>query len=149
MPAKPLIERARALRAEEQRPEGLLWSKLRNRGLAGWKWRRQVPRGPYIVDFLCAELGLVVELDGGQHVDQADYDELRTAWLEASGLRVIRFWNHEVIEDIDAVCETILVACGGEAPHPPTDPSRGSVGPSLSPQAGRGPWNWKRPAVRR
>ena len=67
-----LTDRARALRATQTEVEGLLWGRLRNRRLWGWKWKRQVPRGPYIVDFFCADAALVVELDGSQHVDRAD-----------------------------------------------------------------------------
>jgi adenine-specific DNA-methyltransferase len=72
--------------------------------------------GPFIVDFLCAEAGLVVESDGGQHADQVAYDERRTAYLEALGLRVLRFWNSAVLTNRDGVCLTILDACGGERP---------------------------------
>ena len=114
-----LTERARSLRADHTRAERLLWSKLRNRQLGGWKFRRQVPRGRYIVDFLCLEAGVVVELDGGQHADQVDYDERRTAWLESGGLRVIRFWNLTIREQLTAVCDLILATCGGENPSPP------------------------------
>jgi predicted RNA-binding protein YlxR (DUF448 family) len=88
------------------------------------------------VDFLCADASLVVELDGGQHSDRLDYDERRTAWLEAQGLKVLRFWNHLVIEELGNVCDSILSAQGGEAPHPP---DAGASGPSLSPtELGRG-----------
>jgi adenine-specific DNA-methyltransferase len=92
--------------------EQLLWSKLRNRQLGGWKWKRQVPKGSYIVDFLCVEAALVVELDGGQHADNIAYDERRTAYLESLGLKVLRFWNREVVENLDGVCETIFLAYG-------------------------------------
>ena len=109
-------DRARTLRRENTLAEARLWNALRAHGLGGWKWRRQVPRGSYIVDFLCVDAGLVVELDGGHHPEQEDYDARRTACLEALGLRVIRFWNHEVLGDRDAVCTAILQACGGERP---------------------------------
>jgi very-short-patch-repair endonuclease len=85
----------------------------------GWRWRRQVPEGPFIVDFLCVEAGLVVELDGGQHTDQAAYDDRRTAYLEGLGLRVIRFWNSAVLTNREA-CDSLLDACGGE--HSPMGP---------------------------
>ena len=112
MPKSELTPRARDLRGSQTGVERLLWSKLRNRQLGGWKWKRQVPRGPYIVDFLCIEAGLVVELDGGQHADNIAYDERRTAYLESLGLRVLRFWNMEVVENLDGVCETIFLAYG-------------------------------------
>jgi very-short-patch-repair endonuclease len=109
-----LRDRARALRRDDTEAEARLWNALRARRLGGWRWRRQVPTGPFIVDFLCVEAGLVVELDGGQHTDQADYDARRTTHLEGLGLRVIRFWNAEVLTNRDGVCLTILRACGGE-----------------------------------
>ena len=80
---------------------------LRNRGLEGAKFRRQVPVGRYFADFACLEAKLIVELDGGQHDAQADYDARRTEALEAAGWRVIRFWNNEVVETLDGVARTI------------------------------------------
>jgi very-short-patch-repair endonuclease len=109
------IVRARALRTEDTRSEARLWAALRDRRLGGWRWKRQVPQGPYIVDFYCAAARLVVEIDGGQHAEQVGYDDRRTAFLNAKGLRVLRFWNHQVITNIDGVCLTILNACEGLA----------------------------------
>ena len=102
-------ERARRLRREQTDVEAKLWSRLRNRQLDGWKFKRQVPKRAYIVDFFCADAKLIIELDGGQHTaDKAvAYDAERTRYLQACGFRVIRFWNHEVFEDIDAVLDTI------------------------------------------
>jgi very-short-patch-repair endonuclease len=108
--------RAQRLRREDTDAEARLWGSLRDRRLGGWKWRRQVPRGPYIVDFLCIEARLAVELDGSQHAENVDYDERRTAYLERSGLRVLRFWNSDVLTNSDGVCLAILEACGGEQP---------------------------------
>jgi very-short-patch-repair endonuclease len=110
------LYRARRLRRETTHAEARLWNALRARRLGGWKWRRQVPFGPYFLDFLCVEAGLVVEVDGGQHADQVAYDARRTAYLERLGLRVIRFWNSAVLTNRDGVCATILDACGGEHP---------------------------------
>jgi adenine-specific DNA-methyltransferase len=101
------------LRHDDTEAEARLWESLRDRRLGGWKWRRQVPRGPFIVDFYCAEAKLVVELDGGQHADQVEYDERRTAYLASTGLRVLRFWNSDVLTNRDGVCLTILDACEG------------------------------------
>jgi very-short-patch-repair endonuclease len=126
MPRTELTERARALRADQTRVEQQLWSRLRNRQIGGWKWKRQVPRGSYIVDFLCVEAGLVVELDGGVHRGQVAYDARPTAYLEGAGLRVLRFPNRDVTEAIDGVCDAILAACGGEAPHPAVSPHSGA-----------------------
>jgi very-short-patch-repair endonuclease len=111
-----LRDRARAMRSESTRAEAHLWSALRAHRLGGWKWRRQVPKGPYIVDFLCDEARLAVEVDGGQHSDQVGYDERRTAYLAAGGLRVLRFWNAEVLTNRAGVCLTILDALGGDRP---------------------------------
>ena len=110
--ASPTIKRARRLRREETPAERKLWGCLRNRGLGGFRWKRQEPVGPYFADFLCPGLGLVVELDGGQHSENADVDARRTVFLESQGLRVLRFWNYEVMGDLDAVCATILRECG-------------------------------------
>lgn len=114
------LNRARKLRREDTDAEARLWNALRARRLGGWKWRRQVPKGSYIVDFLCPEAALVVELDGGHHAEQVDYDARRTAYLESLGLRVMRFWNSAVMENRDGVCLTILDACGGD--HSAEDP---------------------------
>jgi very-short-patch-repair endonuclease len=108
----PHRERARQLRREQTPAEARLWARLRGRHLHGAKFRRQVPVGPYIADFLCKDLSIVVEADGGQHGDQEAYDARRTAWLEAAGFQVLRFWNHDILTDMDAVMEVI-----GEAVH--------------------------------
>ena len=89
--------------------ERKLWYKLWDRRLAGHKFVRQCPVGPYFADFACREAKLVVELDGSQHVDSVR-DEKRDRFLVSEGYRVLRFWNMEVIETMDAVCETILAA---------------------------------------
>ncbi len=115
MPKVELTDRARDLRANQTDAERRLWNQLRDRRLNGWKWKRQTPRGAFITDFYCAEARLVVELDGGQHAEDADAakDARRTRVLEAEGLRVIRFWNLEVMWELEMVCDTILAACEG------------------------------------
>jgi very-short-patch-repair endonuclease len=87
--------------------ERRLWRHLRLCQLDGCKFRRQAPIGDYIVDFVCFEKRLVVELDGGQHTVQREYDAERTRWPSERGLRVLRFWNHEVFEDLEPVLEAI------------------------------------------
>ena len=101
------LERARRLRRNITDVERFVWGQLRNRRLAGFKFRRQVPIGPFIVDFVCEEKRLVLELDGGQHNDAAakDYDDARTAWLKAENYQVMRYWNHEVKPDWDLIAE--------------------------------------------
>jgi very-short-patch-repair endonuclease len=86
-----------------------MWSARRDRRLAKYKFRRQHPIGPYIVDFACTRHALVIELDGGQHADSA-CDECRMAWLKSQGWRVICFWNNEVLGNTNGVIETILRA---------------------------------------
>ena len=89
-----------------------MWQKLRGKQLMGLKFRRQAPIGNYIVDFVCFENGLVIEVDGGQHAEQKEYDAERTRWLETQGFRVIRFWNNEVLAEMDAVIRRIENAVG-------------------------------------
>ena len=85
----------------------LLWGRIRNRQISDAKYRRQEPIGPYIVDFVCKEHRLIVEVDGGQHAMSRIRDQRRTQLLESQGYRVIRFWNNEVLGNIDAVLKTI------------------------------------------
>ena len=109
-------DRARALRYNDTDAEAKLWGALRAHRLGGGKWKRQVPRGAYIVDFLCEEGSLVVEVDGGQHADAVAYDLRRTAYLEEMGYRVLRFWNSDVLRNRAGVCGIILDTLGGEHP---------------------------------
>ena len=102
-------ERARRLRADETDAEARLWSDLRARRCNGWKFRRQVPVEGYIADFLCAEAGLIVELDGSQHAESA-YDRTRDARLAGAGYRVLRFWNDEALRQRDWVLDRIVAA---------------------------------------
>ena len=88
----------------------------RDRQLCGAKFRRQHPIGSYVVDFCCPDRKLIVELDGGQHAEQVSADQLRTRFLEANGFRVARFWNHQVLEQMDAILEKIVRLLGD--PHP-------------------------------
>ena len=112
------VDHARALRHGQTDAERTLWSRLRHRGLLGRKFRRQHEIGPYVVDFVCTDARLVVELDGGQHLDQAACDARRTRWLEQEGYRVLRFWNDEVLQRLDEVLEQIVRALSDTAPHP-------------------------------
>jgi len=111
------VSRARHLRVMQTTAETRLWARLRNRALGGFKFRRQVPVGSYIADFLCAERMLVVEVDGGQHADNS-VDARRTRFFEEKGYRVIRFWNPDVLSNTDGVLEMILIALGEAPPHP-------------------------------
>jgi very-short-patch-repair endonuclease len=106
------LARARSLRQLETDAERKLWGFLRDRRLGGFKFRRQVPVPPYIVDFLCMSHKLVVEVDGATHSDDHEvrYDEERTAYLAAKGLRVHRVWNHDVYTSMNDVLDGILLA---------------------------------------
>jgi very-short-patch-repair endonuclease len=97
-----------------------LWSRIRNRQIDGWKFNRQVSSGPYVLDFFCFEASLVIEVDGGQHADErAEHDRVRTAYLEKQGLSVLRFWDGDVLNNVDGVLERIYLALGQrQAPSP-------------------------------
>ena len=100
--------RARRLRHGSTDAERALWSVLRNRQLGGYKFRRQTPIGRHIVDFVCVDQQLVIEVDGGQHQEQRRSDDRRTRLLELQGYRVLRFWNNEVLTELEAVADVIL-----------------------------------------
>jgi very-short-patch-repair endonuclease len=85
-----------------------LWSALKNRQLGNFKFRRQSPVGKYVADFICHEKRLIVEVDGGQHMETSEKDNDRTAWLPSQGYRVIRFWNDQALKETEAVLEEIL-----------------------------------------
>ena len=103
--------RAGAMRRQPTDAERALWHLLRDRRLAQTKWRRQVPLGPYIVDFVCFERRVIVECDGSQHAENAR-DAARDAWLTTQGFTVLRLWNHAVLKERSTVIDTILARCG-------------------------------------
>ena len=104
------------MRKEPTRSEARLWEALRDRRLGGWKWRRQAPFGAFIVDFVCEQAGLVVELDGEVHEQRTTYDADRTVYIGRFGFRVLRFRNEDVLNDGGEVCARILRACGRSRP---------------------------------
>jgi adenine-specific DNA-methyltransferase len=108
----------RTLRDNMSEAEQVLWHHLRGRQIQGLKFRRQHPFGDYILDFVCLENKLVIEVDGGQHGQQAGYDENRTRILQAAGFRVLRFWDNEVLKEIESVKEKIWLAVREAQPHP-------------------------------
>src|SRR3989338_3636525 len=138
--------RARSLRNHATDTERHLWRYLRDHQLGGHRFRRQVPIGNYIADFACLEAKLIIELDGGQHQEQAEYDARRDRQMEAQGLRVLRFWDNQVFRETQAVLEVILrvleertylhPAC----PHPSVPPrcAQGKELKPLPPFAGEG-----------
>ena len=103
-----LTEVARKLRRNQTDAERLLWSKLRAGQLGGAKFRRQFPLPPYVADFCCGAARLIVEVDGGQHGESVEADETRDEFFERRGCRVIRFWNTDVLGNVDGVLEEIL-----------------------------------------
>jgi very-short-patch-repair endonuclease len=102
------ITKARTLRVASTDVERVLWTHLRGRRLGKFKFRRQLPIAGYVVDFACIEARLVVELDGGQHANRVAQDNHRTTILEKNGFRVLRFWNDEVLKNLEGVLEETL-----------------------------------------
>ena len=119
---KELKQRSRNLRKNQTDAEKLLWYHLRSRQMENTKFRRQHPVGGYIVDFICLEKRLIIEIDGGQHNEQVEYDAKRTRYLESLGYNVIRFWNHDVLQKKNVVLEYIFNILA--APSPLPSPSR-------------------------
>ncbi|MDO9224074.1 MAG: DUF559 domain-containing protein [Caulobacter sp.] len=112
--------RARELRAQATDCERYLWGRLRARRLDGERWRRQAPIGPFFVDFACFSRRLIVEIDGSQHRDRLLYDKARSRWLESHGWIVLRFWNGDVLHDLDGVCAAIVATNPWPSPAPPS-----------------------------
>lgn len=108
-----LLEFAKIMRTNATEAEHLMWQLLRNKKFMNLKFRRQHVIKPYIVDFYCHEIGLVIELDGSQHNtdDGKEYDVERTKFLEALGLIVVRYWNHDVLSRMDVVLENLWQKC--------------------------------------
>ncbi|KAF1726543.1 endonuclease domain-containing protein [Pseudoxanthomonas japonensis] len=124
-------DRARELRRDMTLAERRLWSILCRRQLEGFRFRRQVPIGPYIADFTCLEAGLIIEVDGGQHMDAAS-DRTRDCFLQCEGFHVLRFWNNEVMANLDGVRALILRRLGHSPPSQPSS-ARGGRGRSRRP----------------
>ena len=110
------LQKARALRGQQTDAEKRLWSRLRRKQVAGARFRRQMPVGPYIVDFACPSARLIVEVDGGQHGSDSKPDTRRDAWFHARGWRVLRFWNNQVLAETDSVVDEIYRAVRGSNP---------------------------------
>lgn len=122
---------ARALRQRMTDAERLLWRHLRNRELGGWKFKRQYPVGPFIVDFICVEKNVVIEVDGGEHAENEEQDLQRSAYLNKMGYRVLRFWNNEVLQETEGVLETIFGMLANDkqnSPSPQPSPPSGERG---------------------
>ena len=137
---------AREMRSGMTDAEALLWKLLRNRRLAGAKFRRQHPIGRYILDFYCVEQKLCIELDGGQHGEAMAYDQLRGQWLQGQGIQILRFWNNQMLMETEGVLEMIyqalLVVSTASAGALTTAPAS-ALTPGPSPACGRGEENEK------
>jgi len=125
-----LLTHAKALRSAQTEAEQRLWYHLRAHRFMEFKFKRQKPVGLYIVDFICRERGLIVEVDGGQHAEQVAYDRRRDDWLRQQGFMVLRFWNHEVMLEIEGVLERIRESVLAAEPA--------ALSPGPSPASGRG-----------
>ena len=118
---------ARRLRKNPTDAEQKLWRHLRLRQMGEHKFRRQQPLGPYIVDFICFEKRMIIELDGSQHAEHSNYDAERTAWLEKQGFRVLRFWNNDVLTNIASAKEAIWKELESSPPPLPLPRKGGRV----------------------
>jgi very-short-patch-repair endonuclease len=119
------LPNARKLRQEFTDGEKKFWNQVKNRRLENHKFRRQVPIGSYIFDFMCLDRRLVIELDGGQRDENRAKDERRTHYLEGQGFRVIRFWNNEVLQNMPGVLEVILAHLARRSGEPPRPTGEG------------------------
>ena len=120
-PADGALARARSLRQSMTEAERRLWQILRSHQMTGYKFRRQVPIGRYIADFVCHEARLIVEIDGGQHDRSSPQEAERSGFLEKEGYRILRFWNNEVLANPDGVHQTIADELGRITPPHPSD----------------------------
>jgi adenine-specific DNA-methyltransferase len=129
--------------------ERLLWRHLRNRELDGWKFRWQYPVGSFIVDFICVEKNLVIEVDGGPHAETEEQDIQRSTYLNRMGYRVFRFWNNQVMQETEEVLEAILAILANtdqNSPSPQPSPPRGGEGEVIiaaNPVPGKSPGSAK------
>jgi very-short-patch-repair endonuclease len=119
-----ILKNAKSLRSGQTDAETKLWVHLRAHRFFGLKFKRQKPIGTFIVDFVCLEQKLIIELDGSQHADKVDYDEQRTKYLENEGYKVLRFWNNQVLQEMESVLEAIRLEI--------------ALSPTPLPQAGEG-----------
>jgi very-short-patch-repair endonuclease len=126
---QPLLMRRRKLRKTQTEAEAKLWFNLRNKIFFNFKFRRQQSVGVYILDFYCSKKKIAIEVDGGQHASNFKYDEARSKYLSSVGIKVIRFWNNDVLNDINAVLEYLRILIeSDDDPHPNPLPYQGRGG---------------------
>lgn len=127
-------QRARQRRRDQTDAEQALWARLGDRQLCDAKFRRQHPIGPFVADFCCPQRKLIVELDGGQHAARVAADQKRARFLQEQGYRVLRFWNHDVLGNTEAVLERIVEALSYPHPCPLPVRARGKKDPGAIPK---------------
>ena len=127
-----LLDNAKTLRRTQTDAEQKLWYHLRAHRFMGRKFKRQKPIGRYVVDFVCLEAKLIIELDGGQHAENVEYDYVRDSWLRGEGYVVLRFWNNELMNEMEGVLERIRLTLSNEAVSAET------LSPGPSPTSVRG-----------
>jgi len=127
-----LLDNAKTLRRNLTDAEQKLWYHLRAHRFMGRKFKRQKPLGRYVVDFICLEEKLIIELDGGQHTESLEYNHERDAWLRSEGYTVLRFWNNELMNETEGVLERIRLALSSKVASSQT------LSPGPSPVNGRG-----------
>ncbi len=133
------LDLARNLRRSSTEAEKRVWAHVRNRQLYGLKFKRQAPVCGFIADFLCESAKLIVEVDGGQHALNAEQDLDRTKVLESAGFHVVRFWNNDVMSNIEGVLSEIAKTAGVAPPHPnPLPPGEGVASSPLPAGEGQG-----------
>ena|GEM_PF-588602 len=118
LPSTRSVPIARSLRRRLTKPENLLWRKLRDRRFHNLKFRRQAPVGNYIVDFLCVDQSVILELDGDAHLKKRTSDARRSLWLKSKGFKILRFSNDQITDSLDYVLTEIALACGVRTPSP-------------------------------
>ncbi|MBM3945386.1 MAG: endonuclease domain-containing protein [SAR202 cluster bacterium] len=132
------LSKARWLRKRATDAEQVLWIHLHDRRLAGFKFYRQEPIGPFVADFVCRSHKLIIELDGGQHLEQATYDSERDGWLRERGYGVLRVWNTDVFTDLESVKTGIWLALMGHDGAPSPLGRGQAASKALSPDGARG-----------
>jgi len=122
---------AKKLRKRSTDAENKLWRHLRAQRLQGFKFRRQEPIGKYIVDFVCYEKRIIIELDGGQHSEHEEEDQIRDEWFRSGGFKILRFWNNDVLSQTEEILEIIAKRCL-ESPSPSSPPIKGGENRQVS-----------------
>jgi len=120
-----LLDNAKTLRRTQTDAEQKLWYHLRAHRFLGRKFKRQKPIGRYVVDFVCLEEKLIIELDGGQHAENVEYDHVRDSWLRSEGYTVLHFWNNELMNEMEGVLECIRLALSEDTLSPGPSPVNG------------------------